>query len=202
MALPDSRLSAILDAFFAILPSPLQVLGRAVRSRQGSSLGRIVFALAARNGVVQDRTCRASECGVRHGFLVIVQLRLACLVLSRRKRECRVAPRPSLVCGAVPRQGLCGLNRGGSRSGGGGAPFSKNGPVTLRRLELTVLTFTPDAASRWCSALFCRRKPASPARSKRPTAVRAFKLAAHPAETQVLAAEKHSQHSCPESPNG
>jgi hypothetical protein len=89
------------DAAFSTLPSPLQAPRRAVPSRRSSSLGLIVSALAARNAVTQGRTSCAIVCGVRRGFLVLVQSSLASLVVVLGGNGS--APRPSLVCCAVPR---------------------------------------------------------------------------------------------------
>jgi hypothetical protein len=83
-----------------------------------------------------------------------------------------------------------------------GAPFFKNGPVTLRRLDFDGFNVYARRGESLVLGALLPSQTGQPGKIKRPTAVRAFKLAAHPAETQVLAAEKHSQHSCPESPNG
>jgi hypothetical protein len=89
------------DVACAIPPSPPQAPRRAVPSRRSSSSGGIVSALAARNGVTQGRTSCAIVCGVRRGFQVLVQSGLASLVVVLGGNGS--APRPSLVCCAVPR---------------------------------------------------------------------------------------------------
>jgi hypothetical protein len=116
------------DAASATPPSPLRVQRRAVPSSRSSSSGPIISVLAARNGATQGRTSVVSVRGVLRGSLVLVESRLASLVvILGRKREGRIAQPHLTSC-------RCILLRPGSQSGplpleGFHPPYSHRSPI-------------------------------------------------------------------------